>query len=319
MTGTQHGAIDFDWLLSNLEVGSVNVGVDDQPLQPVQTFVLGSKAIHAAETYVLGLFQLYPTVYFHKATRGAEKAFAEIVFQIIMLARDGSGSRTGLPESHPLMIFARDPESIENVLALDDTVFTGSLSMLSNAPDKCISYLAQHIQSRILYKSIDVRERIRLALSVKRDWALLDELCEKMFQDIAGGGIKCLNDMALQQALMAAIRNRIDRDHLDLACTRAFELLSSKDVLHDGPPKVIVDEARRRPYNRIEESKGPLDQILIRSSAGGPLLDVAVVSKVVAAIEDFKLLRAYIPRENSGAENQVFEAIEEGVRYALAS
>jgi HD superfamily phosphohydrolase len=49
------------------------------PLNPVQTFVLGRKAIFAAEAYVLGLFQLYPTVYFHKATRGVEKIYTELL------------------------------------------------------------------------------------------------------------------------------------------------------------------------------------------------------------------------------------------------
>ena len=73
MTGTQHAAIDFPWLIANLEIGFISEGVDDKPVGGIETFVLGPKAIHAAETFVLGLFQLYPTVYFHKATRGTEK------------------------------------------------------------------------------------------------------------------------------------------------------------------------------------------------------------------------------------------------------
>ena len=81
MTGTQHSAIDFDWLLSNLEVASLPTGVDDQQTGSLETFVLGPKASYAAETYILGLFQLYPTVYLHKATRGAEKVFFGFAFQ----------------------------------------------------------------------------------------------------------------------------------------------------------------------------------------------------------------------------------------------
>jgi HD superfamily phosphohydrolase len=72
MTGTQVGAIDFKWLVANLEVGSVPYGVDEKEVGLIDTFVLGPKAIFAAETYVLALFQLYPTVYFHKATRAAQ-------------------------------------------------------------------------------------------------------------------------------------------------------------------------------------------------------------------------------------------------------
>ena len=65
MSGTQHAAIDFNWLINNLRVASVPVGVDDKQTGSIETFVLDSKASFAAEAYVLGLFQLYPTIYFH--------------------------------------------------------------------------------------------------------------------------------------------------------------------------------------------------------------------------------------------------------------
>lgn len=127
MTGTHHGAIDFDWLVSNLEVGEVPAGVEEAKLPNVQTFVLGPKAVYAAETYVLGLFQLYPTVYFHKATRGAEKLFTELLLLVMSLAMDGQVAKTGLPEQHPIVRFAREPESVERFLALDDSVVWGAL------------------------------------------------------------------------------------------------------------------------------------------------------------------------------------------------
>ena len=80
MTGTQHAGIDFAWLLANLEIAEIPYGVDDSPtVGKVETFILGPKAIYAAEAFVRGLFQLYPTVYFHKATRGAEKLFTELL------------------------------------------------------------------------------------------------------------------------------------------------------------------------------------------------------------------------------------------------
>jgi len=83
MVGTEHAGIDFEWLVENLEVGEVDHSVGETRLPSVQTFVLGRKAIFAAEAYVLGLFQLYPTVYFHKATRGAEKLYTELLSRTI--------------------------------------------------------------------------------------------------------------------------------------------------------------------------------------------------------------------------------------------
>ena len=87
--------------------------------------MIGPKAIHAAEAYVLGLFQLYPTVYFHKATRGAEKLFTELLVRLVTLVRDEAAARTGLPDRHPLIRFAVDPENLDNMLNLDDSVLCG--------------------------------------------------------------------------------------------------------------------------------------------------------------------------------------------------
>ena len=61
----------------------------------MQTFVLGRKAIFAAEAYVLGLFQLYPTVYLHKATRGAEKIYVELLARAFTLVKKGLIGKTG--------------------------------------------------------------------------------------------------------------------------------------------------------------------------------------------------------------------------------
>lgn len=66
MTGSKHSSVDFAWLLDNWEIDDVTDGVDDLQAGKVPTFVIGPEAIQAADSYVLGLFQLYPTIYFHK-------------------------------------------------------------------------------------------------------------------------------------------------------------------------------------------------------------------------------------------------------------
>ena len=138
MTGSEHAAIDFTWLIANFEVASLPTGVDDRPTGSVKTFVIGPKAIHAAEAYVLGLFQLYPTVYFHKATRGAEKLFTELLVRLVTLVRDEAAARTGPPDRHPLIRFAVDPENLDNMLNLDDLVLFGRLSQMIDAEDPLI-------------------------------------------------------------------------------------------------------------------------------------------------------------------------------------
>lgn len=161
MTGTQHAGIDFEWLVQNLEVDAVEHRVGETRLPPVQTFVLGRKAIFAAEAYVLGLFQLYPTVYLHKATRGAEKIYVELLTRAFTLVKKGLIDKTGLPMTHPLVKFAQSPEDIECALALDDTVIWGALALMAEGDDACISTLARRLRDRKLYKCLDVARQDR--------------------------------------------------------------------------------------------------------------------------------------------------------------
>lgn len=48
MAGSSHGVIDYDWLVSNLQIGKVEVGVDDSKTGELDTFVIGSKSVYAA-------------------------------------------------------------------------------------------------------------------------------------------------------------------------------------------------------------------------------------------------------------------------------
>ncbi len=190
MTGSQHAGIDFEWLIQNFEVGEVEHSVGDTRLDPVQTFVLGRKAIFAAEAYVLGLFQLYPTVYLHKATRGAEKIYVELLARAFTLVKKGLIGKTGLPATHPLVKFAQSPENIECALALDDTVIWGALSLMADAEDACISTLACRLRDRKLYKCLDVRAKIARD---KSDGEAISESADKVCENIKAEIAKCLD------------------------------------------------------------------------------------------------------------------------------
>ncbi len=276
MTGTQHGAIDFDWLLANLEVGKVPYGVDDQQVGEAETFVLGPKAVYAAETYVLGLFQLYPTVYLHKATRGAEKILTELLCRVFCLERDSSWKETGLPHKHPLLLFARNPNSLERIVALDDSVLWGALSYLTDASDETVKQLAVRLRDRQLYKCIDVREKLltKFGEDVKED--VLEHACQNVDAKIS-------------------------------------EWLASKTNV---APRIITDSTQRAPYRRVQESKGPLNQIMIKTN-GGELVDLVKRSKVVAAIDTFKVFRAYVSDDESRKfVEQIMEAEEKNADAA---
>lgn len=280
MTGSQHAGIDFEWLVENLEVAEVNHSVGETRLQPVQTFVLGRKAIFAAEAYVLGLFQLYPTVYLHKATRGAEKIYVELLARTFTLVRDGHIEKTGLPPKHPLVRFAQSPDNIECALALDDTVIWGALSLMAEADDVCISVLAQRLRDRKLYKCIDVRAKIA---HDKSDADALsgraDKVCEEIKTEI----------------------------------TKYLDSCSEKEP--GCPPKILVDEAERSPYKKMfpEDPKAPLNQVNIRTE-GDRLEDLAKRSEVVSKLGTYKSFRVYHAEDDQETKSKLIDIMDAEIR-----
>ncbi|MFD6320939.1 HD domain-containing protein [Methylorubrum thiocyanatum] len=228
MTGSHHAAIDFEWLSANLEIGKVPFGVDETSVGEVETFVLGTKAIHAAEAFVLGLFQLYPTIYFHKTTRGAEKLYTELLIRVISMIRDGSIEQTGLPENHPLVKFARHPEQLNLVLNLDDTVIWGALSLMADARDGKIALISTRLRDRKLLKCIDIRVLLSQKLPHNPELeSKTDKIC-------------------------AGIERKITE--------------WSQEAGNEG--RLLVDVAKRSPYKPVDTSKGPLERINIRTESG---------------------------------------------------
>lgn len=277
VSGTQHAAIDFTWLIANLEVASVPTGVDEHQTGSVETFVIGPKAIHAAEGYVLGLFQLYPTVYFHKATRGAEKIFAELLFRLVQLVKDGGVTKTGLPNRHPLIRFAENPEDLETVLCLDDAVVWGSLSLLGEAEDRLLNQFAIRLRDRRLYKCIDIRARVS----------------HEFDPDITGAPDR----MAKIETCCARVNAKLTE----------WGNARSVDI-----PRILVDEAKRSPYKDAVGARGPIETINVRTD-GGSLVDLKQRSRVVANLADFMLLRAYYDCNDDEAFKAIGSIITEEV------
>jgi uncharacterized protein len=276
MAGSQHAGIDFSWLLANLQIGKVPMGVDDSGLSPIETFVIGPKAVHAAEAYVLGLFQLYPTVYFHKATRGIEKLFEELLVRIVQLVRLGQSGKTGLESRHPIIRFATSPDDIESALLLDDAVVWGSLPSMLEAEDSLIAQFSRRLRDRDLFKCVDVRAKISHELNPK---------CRES-PEIVEAIDKCC-------ALV--------KDKLTVGMTNAT----------DGAiPRILIDEAERSPYKSIDKSKGPLDRINVGTD-GNELVDLQERSSVVRGLKVFKLLRVYADRNDTDSLAQIDNTIRE--------
>ncbi len=158
MTGAQHGGFDYPWLLANLEVDKIPLAIDDEHYGEAESLILGSKAFQAAESYVLGLFHMYFAVYFHKATRSAEKVLTAIISRVGELCEIGTVEKSGLSESHPLVRFIRS-RSLSDYLKLDDFVIWSSLQTLTEAEDETCKELSCRLLNRRLYKAIDIGDR----------------------------------------------------------------------------------------------------------------------------------------------------------------
>lgn len=184
MTGSQHGEIDYTWLLQNLKIKKVKSSVDDVEAGEIETFVLDKKAYYAAETYVLSLFQLYPTIYFHKATRCMEAIFTQLLIRVGQLYRNSETEKSGLPRNHPIIRFFEDPKSLEAFLCLDDSVFWGAMPQLCEASDKAVQELATRLVHRKLWKTYDLRLSVEQKLR-NGDEAAIDRVIQRSNEKIS--------------------------------------------------------------------------------------------------------------------------------------
>jgi HD superfamily phosphohydrolase len=256
MTGAQTSAIDFEWLMANLEVKRVKVGQDEQEVREIETLVVGQKAFLGAEAYVLGLFHLYPTVYFHKATRAAEKIFGALLMCIFQMVRAGRSDETGLPANHPLVKFAEDPTDLARFYRLDDSVIWGALSLLAESKNACIRELSSRLIERKFYKAIDVTARIELAFA----------------------SLSPAEREERRRKAEASIRLKLSESGMMAA--------------NDEAPRVMDDVVVRDPY-RQGQGEGAVLEAIYTVDRSGALKELSHLSQVVAALKKFEVYRIY--------------------------
>lgn len=282
MSGVESSGIDLTWLLANLEIAEISVGTDDADTgSKIKTLVLGPKAIQAAESYVLSLFHLYPNLYLHKATRGLEVLFQELMRRVVHLNCDGVAEKTGLPSNHPIIRFINDPENMDKAQSLDDTVFFGALPTMAESDDIQVKRLAKAPRDRTLTKCVDIRSKVE------------SELPQASGEERANW------------------TSRITKICSDITA----DLGARKEG--DGSVQVFIDEYSRHPYKRNDAQETPLNQIYMNVGGDYPQ-DAADVSPVVAGAEPFIVCRAYVFRDDDEALRTVKKAIESKIEMGQA-
>ena len=286
MTGVQSSGIDLTWLLSNLQVEAVPTGVDGEEAGSVETLVLGPKAIQTAESYVLSLFHLYPNVYLHKTTRGAELLFGALLTRLIRLGSEGHNGKAGLPPNHPLMRFAREPDQLENALRLDDQVFWGALPMMQDAEDEGVARMAGAMRDRKLMACTDIRVAVEAGLEPRKGEERRQRRVrvERTCRQIEAGVAPLLTDAATMR------------------------------------PKLLLDgygrgKNKREPYKRFQDSSTPLNRIMIQTGPG-KTEDIIAFSPVIAGAETFEVCRAYTFRDDTATQNVVGNIVRTEIEEA---
>ena len=264
MTGSQNSIIDLTWLFSNIEIKKTSVEVEPHKIVEIETIVFNAKAVLALQTYILALFNLYHSVYFHPVTRAAEQVFKHLMLRIHKLVQLGDTDKVGLTLNHPIMKFMQNPNQRENLINLDDEVVQGSLVNLLDSKDSIVADLASRLKDRQLPKAFDIREKVE----------------EYFFSDKFEG-------------LTKEKREQLIDDSLDSFKVQMQNYIKERDFNE----RIWFDSGSRVAYKSIGEEPGKLDKIQVLKN--GKVLGIEELSKVVEVAGMYKFERVYLRREDA--------------------
>lgn len=270
--GVSSGGIDLDWLIRNFRVGSGSNG---------NFLYVNSKAYISLEQFTVTLFQLYPTIYLHKRTRGVEYMFSLLMSRVFERIATGNETRAGLTVNHALVRFFRDPADLENALLLDDSLFWGSLHLFQEADDADIKSVADRIAARQFYPMLDI-------------WKLADEAAagnSKVKKLDAGQRVKVLNQV----------------------CAQVSEDLRKRDKL--WTEGCYYDKYPRDIYKPRYIDGGHPQQINVE--VGGKIVDIASISPIVASAARFSIHRIFYDDADTGLGSRLEAEIMTSARARL--
>jgi len=264
--GVSSGGVDLDWLLRNLKLGKNDGG---------SYFYVNSKAYISLEQFAVTLFQLYPTIYFHKKTRGLEFMFSLLMSKVFEKIASGQEGQVGLPKNHPFLSFFEHPENLENSVLLDDSLFWGAIYQFSASSDFSIQRIAQRIARREIFPVLDVWKK------VEKHSAVIPKLKE----------------------MSAAARFKF----IDSVCADVCNEISSRpEFIGDG---CYYDTYGRPIYKRKDIDGGNSGQINVE--VGGEVVDIASISPLVASAAAFNIHRIYYDDNDGSLEERLERDVQD--------
>ncbi len=178
-TGVGFGNVDLDRMIAMMRIYKGGGPLKDHA-------VMLSKGRFAIEFYVVGRHLMYQAVYFHKATRAAEKLVASAFYRARDL-KNGSFPRE-------LAFFESKTQPTANdIIALDDHMIYNTLRRWETSTDPILSELCKRVLKRNLLKAID--------LPLEREHAYLLKVKDRFLKLAEKNDINaeyfCLMDIAI--------------------------------------------------------------------------------------------------------------------------
>lgn len=270
--GVSSGGIDLDWIIRNLKIGG----------ESEKFFYVDSKAYISLEQFAVTLFQLYPTIYLHKKTRGLEYMFALLMSRTFELITAGNIEDTGIPTNHPFARFFENPSNLENLLLLDDTLFWGSLYLFQEAKDPMVKEISTRISERKIYPHIDV-------------WKVADQL-----------------------ATGSHVENLGAQDRVKLLSKACAETCKKLDLGSASENNSYYYDTYGRPiYKPKNIVGGDAQQINVR--VGEAIVDIASISPIVASAASFNIHRIYYDDHIAGLDQKINDQITDSLKEIITT
>ncbi|MBS0961219.1 HD domain-containing protein [Acetobacter thailandicus] len=245
--GVSSGGIDLEWILRNLTVEKEK---DDNLY-----FSIESKAYASIEQYLVTLFQLYPTIYLHKKTRSLQYMFGLIISKVFRYIDAKDLDSVGLSDTHPFVVLINNPDDIDNLLRLDDSLFWYSIGLFSVSTDDHLKKLIDMIYRRDLFKVIDV-------------WKIVDSVVPERADESASDHFKSV------QNICQKICDKLITDERFISEKCFYD--SSKRILYKGESAITPKTQK------------------INIKMGDRCSDISLVSPIVASGAEYHVHRIYV-------------------------
>ena len=163
MTGIKNYLFDIDRILEMLDY--------DQ-----DGLIVGYRAIHAVETYLLSRYHMYQQVYHHKTVRGAEKMLESIFRRVADLALAGQEAVFKVGRLGDLLSNIVQTHQVDPALCfkVHDAHAWTAIDFWQESEDKILSDLSKNLLRRNFFKTVEIPDEFRSI--VRNSWPQLEDV-----------------------------------------------------------------------------------------------------------------------------------------------